>query len=249
MAVITGAGAGLGRALSLRLAAAGLTVAGLGRRLEPLEETGAAADGRFVPIVADVADAAAVRAAFAQIDTLGGDIAILINNAAIYERFDFLAEPPEVYMRSVNVNLGGTIACCHQALSRMVERGNGRIVNVTTFADLAPLPGSSAYSVSKGAGRIFTRALIADMGDRFPDIVINDWIPGALATQMGIADGIVPEQAAAWGAELALQHDRSLMGTLFDRDREVLPPRSLKGRIRDLVLFQPKRVARVMNSA
>ena len=167
-----------------------------------------------------------------------------MNNAAIYPRRDFTEETAESFMAVVGTNLGGTVACTRAALDDMLQTGFGRILNVATFADIAPLPASSAYSVSKGAARIFTRALIADLGDRFPGIVINDWMPGMLATRMGIADGLPPEEAAKWGAQLALWHDPSLTGTTWEMDREVPPPRSLKRRIADRVLMKPKVQAR-----
>ncbi len=250
VAVVTGAGAGLGQALAKELVACGLHVAGIGRSAASLDATAKLIDcKRFFPVIADVSDYPSVERAFEEIEGLGKPITILINNAAIYERFDFLAEPPQTYMKSVDINLGGTVACAHAAISRMVETGIGRIINVATFADLVPLPASSAYSVSKGAARIFTRALVADMGDRFPDIVINDWIPGALATQMGIADGISPQVAAKWGVGLALMHERSLMGSIFDRDTEIVPPRSLKGRLRDILLLQAQSKPRKVKTA
>ena len=155
----------------------------------------------------------------------------LINNAAVYPRGDLLSEPPSHIMDCVAVNLGGMVNCALMALADMTEAGHGRILNVSTFADLAPLPGSSAYSVSKGAARIFTRALIADVCDRFPRIVINDWMPGQLATRMGLADGLDPAVAAHWGVALALSDDPSLTGSIFERDAEQLPPRSLKRRL------------------
>jgi hypothetical protein len=98
--------------------------------------------------------------------------------------------------------------------------------------------------VSKGAARIFTRALIADIGDRFPGIVVTDWMPGMLATRMGIAEGLDPREAARWGAKLALWHDPSLTGTTWEMDREIPPPRSFKRRIADRVLMRPRAVAR-----
>lgn len=88
-----------------------------------------------------------------------------------------------------------------------------------------------AYAVSKGAGRILTRALVADLGDRFPDIVIGDWIPGALNTGMGLPEGIEPARAARWGANLALWTDRTLNGTIFSENREHLPAPSFKRRL------------------
>lgn len=236
--IVTGAGAGLGRALALELCRRGHTVAGFGRGEGSLDGTADRAGPLFHGMTLDVADAGSVADACAWIGSALGPVMRLINNAAVYPRRDFLDETPGSFMHSVAINLGGVVACTAAVLPGMVERGVGRIVNVATFADLAPLPTSSAYSVSKGAARIFTRALIADLGDRFPGIVINDWMPGILATRMGMADGLDPAIAARWGAELALMQDRSLMGTIWERDRELLPPRSFKRRLLERVTFQ-----------
>jgi NAD(P)-dependent dehydrogenase (short-subunit alcohol dehydrogenase family) len=232
IAVVTGAGGGLGRALARRLAAEGLRVAALGRDAAALAETAASAPGAIVPVRADVADAQAVRDAFASIAALG-QVTILVNNAALYPRRDFLDETAESFMATVAVNLGGVVACTRAALGPMTQTGLGRILNVATFADVAPLPASGAYAVGKGAARILTRALVADLGDRFPGIVISDWMPGMLATRMGIPDGLPAETAAVWGARLALWHDPTLNGTTWEQDREILPPRGLKGRLLD----------------
>jgi len=249
IAVITGAGSGLGRALSLEFTGRGFTVFGIGRRDDALCETESMiVNGSFIPHAADVSDFAAIRVAFDRLDQMQQPVTILINNAAIYERFDFLEREPTAFMRTLEINLGGMINCSHAALQQMTQSGFGRIINVSSFADLAPLPGSGAYSVSKGAARIFTRALVADIRDRFPDIVINDWTPGALATTMGIAEGLQPSVAAVWGVDLTLLHDRSINGIVFDRDREVIPPRSIKQRIKDLLLLRPARSPRVLSS-
>ncbi len=238
LAVVTGAGRGLGRALAVELTRRGVRVAGLGRAKGGLQDTAAqAADGLFTPVVADVSDPAAIAAAFAGL----GPVSLLINNAAIYPRRDFLDETPETFMGVVNTNLGGVVACTRHALNGMTETGIGRIVNVATFADVAPLPASAAYSVSKGAARVFTRALTADLSDRFPDIVITDWMPGMLATGMGIPDGLDPEVSAVWGVSLALWHDRSLNGATFEMEHEILPPRSLKGRVKDLIMLRKQK--------
>ncbi|MBP0484315.1 SDR family oxidoreductase [Sagittula salina] len=234
--VVTGAGSGLGRALAHVFAHKGFAVAGLGRRAEALEETAALCPGFFaVPV--DIADAGAVRAAFATLPAP----AVLVNNAAIYPRRDLLAETGESWAETVNSNLNGLVNCTLAALGPMVQRGQGRILNVATFADLNPLPGAAAYSVSKGAARIFTRALIADITDRFPGIVVSDWMPGMLATKMGIRDGLDPATAAAWGATLALLRDPSLTGSTFEMDREILPPRGLKNRVKDALLLRRRR--------
>ncbi|MDO6586304.1 SDR family oxidoreductase [Salipiger sp. 1_MG-2023] len=241
IAVVTGAGSGLGRALAVRLCAQGFSVAGTGRRRSTLDQTQALAGPLFQPLPLDVADAAAVREAFAAL----GPVALLINNAAVYPRRDILDESGESFMQTVAINLGGVMNCSRAALDQMCLTGRGRILNVASFADIAPLPASAAYSVSKGAARILTRALVADLADRFPDIVINDWLPGMLRTDMGIPDGTPPDTAAAWGVQLALDLDPALTGSVFEIDSEVLPPRGLKGRIKDAALLRRRRPRRL----
>ncbi len=244
-AVVTGAGSGLGRAMAIELAERRVIVAGFGRREQPLVETaGQIRAGQFFPMVVDVADGRAVASAFSEITANHGPISLLINNAAIYPRRDFLEETSDSFQHTVNVNLGGVVNCTQAALETMCQTGVGRIVNVASFADVAPMAASSAYSVSKGAARILTRALVADLGDRFPDIIITDWLPGMLATQMGISEGLDPAIAARWGVDLALWHDPSLNGAVFEQDRELLPPQSLKRRVLNKLLLRKSRIAR-----
>lgn len=244
--IVTGAGSGLGRAMAAGFCARGFTVAGIGRCSAALEQTGSrCAGGRFLPVALDVADDSAVRTAVARLVAAQGPVAILVNNAAVYPHRDFLDETGESFMQSVAINLGGMVSCSRAALEDMTARGTGRILNVATFADLNPLPAAAAYSVSKGAARIFTRALIADLSDRFPGIVIGDWMPGMLNTGMGLPDGLPPESAAAWGVELACRHDPALTGTVFERNVEVLPPRGLKGKLKDAVLLRRRRPRRL----
>ncbi len=236
VAVITGASLGLGKAMAIALARRGVAVAGLARDAATLQD--ALADHPIHPVAADVSDPAAVADAFEEIRGHLGHPTILINNAALYPHRDILDETPESFMATVNVNLGGAFACCHAVLPAMVDRGAGRIINVATFADIRPAPLAAGYSVSKGAMRILTKALLADLGDRFPDIVINDWIPGALQTRMGLSDGIPPETAALWGTNLALMNDPALSGRVFERDREHIAPRSFKQKMKARILGQ-----------
>lgn len=244
IAVVTGAGSGLGRALAIELCRKEQTVAGLGRRADALQATAALAGEAFLPIVADVSDAGSVADAFAQIRATA-PVGLLINNAAVYPQRDILDETADSFMNTININLGGMVACTREALSDMGAAGRGRIVNVSSFSDIAPPPCSAAYSVSKGACTVFSRALVADLGDRLPDIVVSTWMPGMLATDMGVPDGLEPAVAAKWGAALALWPDRSLNGTVFEMNREILPPRGLKGKLKDLILMR-RRAARTL---
>ncbi len=242
IAIITGAGSGLGRALSLQLCRRGLHVAGLGRREEALKQTQlAATTGMFHPYPVDISNSEAVRDVISEISKAHGAITILINNAAVNPHRDFLDETEESFAETIAINLGGTVNVTRAVLDNMVQIGFGRILNVSSFAGDFPLPANSAYSVSKGAQRIFSHALTTDLVDRFPDIIVNTWMPGILATNMGTPSGISPDDAATWGTELALCNDRSLMGTTFERGREILPTRSLRRKLTDsLLLRRPK---------
>ncbi len=244
VAVVTGAGLGLGRALSVELCARGCQVAGLARTSADLEATAAASGERFTGIVCDVSDPEAVHEAFRNLRDRLGPVDILMNNAAVYPRRDFLDESAESFMATIGINLGGVVSCTREALSDMIERGQGRIVNVASFAGERPIAAASAYSVSKGAGQIFTRALVADLADRFPRIVITDWVPGPLRTRMGPPEGIAPERAARWGASLALMRDATLTGTLWEMDQEVLPPRPIRRRVLETLLGLKVRASR-----
>ncbi|MDD9729399.1 SDR family NAD(P)-dependent oxidoreductase [Mameliella sp. AT18] len=244
-AIVTGAGSGLGRALARQLCDTGFTVIGTGRRAAALEETGATCAGRFTALPMDVSDFSAVRQGIAEVTARHGALALLINNAAVYPKRDVFDETPELFWQSLAINLGGVYACSWAALQDMAPRGTGRILNVASYADIAPLPASAAYSVSKGAQRVLTRALIADLFDRFPGIVLTDWLPGALATGMGIPDGLPPETAAQWGVKLALMRDEALNGAVFERDMELLPPRGLKTKLKDTLMMRRPRPRRL----
>lgn len=228
IAVITEASWGLGKELALALVRRGIAVAGIGR--EPFEAEG------ILSIAADVRQPEEVASAFDEIRDKLGVPTILINNAETYPDRDILDETPATFMDTVQLNLGGAFNCCHEVLPAMVASGSGRIINVVTFADVSPAPLAAGYSVSKGALRILTRALVSDLGDRFPGIIVTDWVPGTHRPRKGVPDGVDPAVAAEWGATLALLRQPDMNGRVFLRDREHQPPRSLKGRVKDRVL-------------
>lgn len=230
IAVVTEARWGIGQAVAEALARHGIPVAGLSRQAFVPNVDG------ILPVVADVRDAADVTRAFSEIRSRLGAPTILINNSETYPDRDILDETPDSFMDTVRLNLGGAFNCCHAALPDMVARGTGRIINVVTFADVHPAPLAAGYSVSKGALRILTKALVADLGDRFPGIVINDWVPGTHTPRKGIPDGVDPSHAGEWGARLALMKSPDINGMVFLQDHEHALPRSFKGRVKDRVL-------------
>lgn len=234
LAVVTGATGGLGRALVLELLHRGLTVAAVARDAAALEALQREGGARLLTFRADLSQPAQIAEAFAQMRQRA-PVTRLVNCAALYPHRDLLRETPESFAATMDVNVGAAFACTRAALDDMCALGAGRVVNVGSFADLAPLPGSGAYSVSKGAMRLLTRAFVSDLGARFPDIVFSDWMPGMLATRMGPPDGLAPKVAARWGAGLLLWQERSLNGTIFEQDREVPPPMGRKARLKALL--------------
>lgn len=244
--VVTCTDSNLGRALALELVTRGLTVAGIGHDAGTLDQIRAQAaalegPGRFHPVVLDIADDASVADEFARIEDLLGPIALLINNAEPCPRNDILQETSQSFMAGIRSNLGGTVACTHAALRSMTQTGQGRIVNIISFAGECPVTASAARSVSGAAVRAFSRALVADLRDRFPRIVVSDWSPGTLATPMN-GDGLTPpELAAKWGATLALWHDAALNGLVFERDHEVVPSPSVGQKIKHRIIMRRAR--------
>jgi NAD(P)-dependent dehydrogenase (short-subunit alcohol dehydrogenase family) len=230
VAVVSEASWGLGRALTAALSRRGVIVAGIAR--VPFQ---AEADS-IMTVTADVSDPEATTRAFEEIRARLGEPTILINNAEVYPHRDILDETPRSFMETVQTNLGGAFNCCHAVLPNMVATGKGRIINVVTFADISPAPLAAGYSVSKGALRILTRSLVADLGDRFPGIVVNDWVPGTHEPREGIPDGVDPVVAAEWGAGLALLNSPEINGLVFLQDREHRPPSSFRRRAKERLL-------------
>ncbi|MBV9879653.1 MAG: SDR family oxidoreductase [Gemmatirosa sp.] len=154
-ALVTGGGRGLGRVMALRLAAEGARVAIAARSADQLAETVALvghAGGTAVPFVADVTDADAVERLMADTERALGPLDLLVNNAGhggtpgpVWEL------DPDDWWTTQSVNVRGPFLCMRAALRRMVARGRGRIVNVSSRAGNATIPFASAYATSKTA--------------------------------------------------------------------------------------------------
>lgn len=157
VAVVTGAGSGIGRAAAIMLAQAGAKVGLIGRRRQPLDEVAAEieqAGGEGWPLVADVSDRSAVEAALSQcVERGGGRLDVLVNNAGINTKQRSLTTmSPADWEYVVAVNLTGAYWCTRAVLPVMRQQGGGLIINVSSMA--ARNPGGisgSAYSASKAA--------------------------------------------------------------------------------------------------
>jgi NAD(P)-dependent dehydrogenase (short-subunit alcohol dehydrogenase family) len=174
---ITGAAGGIGQWLCRFFGAEGATIAALDRsdKVNALVDT-LGKDGITVKsAVADIADAAAVKAAFATF----GDVHILINNAGVSRHKTMRQTDPAAWEEDIDANLNGAHACAHAVLPQMVARRSGNIVNVGSVNGLSAL-GDPAYSAGKAGMISLTRSLAQEYG-RY-GIRANIVLPGTVRT-------------------------------------------------------------------
>jgi NAD(P)-dependent dehydrogenase (short-subunit alcohol dehydrogenase family) len=191
-ALVTGAGSGIGAAIAELFANAGAHVICTGRTKSKLEHVVAkirAAGGNARSVGFDVSNEAAVVAAFADIDTL----AILVNNAAMMAKQEFLAMSAETWDATQATNTRGAFLCTREAVKRMRKTG-GAIINVASVAALhAAVYGNAQYGASKAALLALTRSVAVEFASE--NIRCNAIVPGAVATEGGrVAAANVPLQ-------------------------------------------------------
>jgi NAD(P)-dependent dehydrogenase (short-subunit alcohol dehydrogenase family) len=199
-ALVTGGGTGIGRAIAMRLAAAGARVTVVGRRREPLDDTVAALGTSVATAVtADVTDEAAIRAAFDAAIAAHGPVTILVNNAGGAPSAPVGKTTLALWNDVLAVNLTGTFLCAREFVARLPKDRAGRIVNVASTAGLKGYPYVTAYCAAKHAVVGFTRSLALELAKR--PVTVNAVCPGY--TDTALVDGAVDKIVAATGRDAA----------------------------------------------
>jgi 2-hydroxycyclohexanecarboxyl-CoA dehydrogenase len=168
-ALVTGAARGIGAAIAAELAAQGHRVAGA----DILEGT----DVRL-----DVTDSESVRAAVQQVEREIGPIEILVNNAGWDEFKPFLSTDEELWRKIVEINYMGCLRCCRTIVPGMVERGYGRVVNISSDAARVGSSLEAVYSGAKGAVLSFSKTLAREVARH--GVTVNVVCPGPTETAL-----------------------------------------------------------------
>lgn len=196
VAIVTGAGRGIGAALAAGLAREGAAVVvNYSRSAEEAKNVAeqiVAAGGRAVAVRADIRELVQHgRLIEAAVERFSG-LDILVNNAGIEYRESFLTTTEEQFDHTLGVNLKGVYFLSQKAAQAMIDGGRGgKIINISSCHDTVPLNLRSAYGVSKGGLAMLTKSLALELAEY--KINVNSLSPGAILTEMNSATLSVPE--------------------------------------------------------
>lgn len=181
--VITGASRGIGAAAALAFAEAGARVALLARSEAPITKLAAQIGPSALALPCDVADLAQVDAALTQVADQLGPVDVLVNNAGVLAPIAPIVEAdPTDWAQTVDINLKGVFNGMRAALPKMIARGHGTIITVSSGAAHNPLEAWSSYCASKAGAYMLTRC--ADLENRDKGLRILGLSPGTVATGM-----------------------------------------------------------------
>ena len=194
IAIVTGAGRGIGHAIAVRLASEGARVACVSRSKEnakrTADELSAAGAGSAKAYAVDVADHAAVQKAGAQILEDFGKVDILVNNAGITRDGLSMRMSIEDWDTVINTNLRGAFNFVQAVQRAMIKQRSGRIINISSVIGLIGNAGQTNYAASKAGLIGFTKSLARELASR--NIIVNAIAPGFITTDMtaGLSDEI-----------------------------------------------------------
>ena len=185
VAVVIGGTSGIGRAIALGMAEAGADVVASSRRVEQVDETATLLEQkgrRTVRAPSDVNDRPSLQALLAETVRTLGKVDILVNSAGRIQRVPTLDMDEGVWDSILETNLTGTLRTCQIFGRHMLERGYGRIVNISSLNALVAFYEVAAYAASKAGVGGLTRALATEWGPR--GVVVNAIAPGVFRTAL-----------------------------------------------------------------
>ncbi|NOX52403.1 MAG: glucose 1-dehydrogenase [Gammaproteobacteria bacterium] len=217
VAVVTGAGSGLGRGIALRLASEQVTIvvldvdeAGAGLTVSMIKEQ----TGEALSIPTDICDYLACRVAVDQVIDQYGSIDILVNNAGWDKAMPFIDTDPELWQKIVNINLFGPLNMHHVVVPHMVEAGGGKIVNIASDAGRVGSSSEAVYSACKGGIVAFSKTLCREVARK--GVLINNVCPGPSDTPLFAAFAGEGEKAEKLRAGLERAIPLHRLGTAQD---------------------------------
>jgi 3-oxoacyl-[acyl-carrier protein] reductase len=192
IALVTGAGKGIGKAIALALAAEGVHVGLLARTTKDLEQLAQeikALGVKTAVVTADVSDRIAIETAVAQVQSELGNVDILINNAGTGTFGKFLELEPEVWENQIKVNVLGVYYATRAVLPQMIERKTGDIINISSTAGKTGAATTSAYSASKFAVFGLSESLMQEV--RKHNIRVTALAPSTVVTDLAHSANLI----------------------------------------------------------
>jgi NAD(P)-dependent dehydrogenase (short-subunit alcohol dehydrogenase family) len=232
IALVTGAGRGIGRSVALRLASCGADVILSARTDKEIKEVAAEIEGggrRALAVKTDVSAEREVEDLFARIQEEFGQLDILVNNAGIGLFGPLEDFPVEEFDRVIAVNLKGTFMCCQQAMQMMKPAGRGYIINVSSVVGFKGYPGQSAYTASKHGIMGLTKSLANEAQEE--GIRVSAILPGGVDTglvknarpDLDSACLLSPDDVAQAVEYLLSLSDRAAVDQIYIRRRNSQP--------------------------
>jgi glucose 1-dehydrogenase len=185
VAVVTGAGTGIGQAIAVAFAQAGAAVVvdyvGNASVSKDTITTIAAFGGKALGVDADISLPEEVDALVQKTVAAFGKLDIFVNNAGIEKKFAFVDYPLEEWQKIMAVNLTGPFLCAQAAARQMIQQGaGGRIINISSIHEDLPMPANAPYCATKGGLRMLMRTIAVELAPH--QITVNNIGPGAIYT-------------------------------------------------------------------